>query len=233
MIKNNICKLGLSGNQLKIIAVISMTLDHIGFIIYPQYVIFRILGRISFPIFAYMISEGMYYTKNRIKYFIRVLILGIGCQLIYFLSDNGNIINVILTWAMAIFTIYLYQKAKENANPIYKMMFAVYLIALFVFCEFIPYVYVNSPYKVDYGFVGVLLPLVCYIPKNKYIKLTLLAFGMLFLVFSLEYYQYWCYLSLIFLFVYNGRKGKMNLKNFFYLYYPLHIGVIYLISLAL
>ena len=54
----------LSSNILKIVACISMLLDHIGFIFFPQYIIFRILGRVAFPIFAFMIAEGCYYTKN-------------------------------------------------------------------------------------------------------------------------------------------------------------------------
>ena len=54
----------LSGNQLKIIAAISMTVDHLGFILFPSLIILRIIGRIAFPIFAYMIAEGCRYTKN-------------------------------------------------------------------------------------------------------------------------------------------------------------------------
>ena len=60
----------LSGNMLKIIAAVSMFIDHMGAVLFPGVMIFRILGRIAFPIFAFMIAEGCRYTKNRIKYFL-------------------------------------------------------------------------------------------------------------------------------------------------------------------
>ena len=61
-------KLGLTNNQFKIIAMVSMLLDHMGLLFFPDEQIFRILGRIAFPIFAYMIAEGCRYTKTRAKY---------------------------------------------------------------------------------------------------------------------------------------------------------------------
>ena len=63
----------LSGNQLKLIALAAMTIDHIGAYLIPDMVIFRIIGRIAFPIFAYMLAEGCRYTRNRMKY---MLVLG-------------------------------------------------------------------------------------------------------------------------------------------------------------
>ena len=64
-----------SNNVLKIIACITMLLDHMGFILFPQYPIFRIIGRIAFPIFAFLLAEGCYYTKNKLRHFIVNLIL--------------------------------------------------------------------------------------------------------------------------------------------------------------
>ena len=61
-------KKGLTGNQLKIIAMICMTVDHVGFILFPKQEIFRIIGRLAFPIFAYMIAEGCRYTRNYGRY---------------------------------------------------------------------------------------------------------------------------------------------------------------------
>ena len=58
-------KIGLTNNQLKIIAMISMLIDHIGLQMFPDLLIFRIIGRLAFPIFAYMIAEGCFYTKNK------------------------------------------------------------------------------------------------------------------------------------------------------------------------
>ena len=55
---------GLTGNQLKLIALISMTIDHIGFMLFPRVKILRVIGRIAFPMFAFLIVEGYFYTKN-------------------------------------------------------------------------------------------------------------------------------------------------------------------------
>ena len=73
----------LSGNALKIIAAISMVIDHTGVIFFPDVLIFRIIGRLGLPIFAFMIAEGCRYTKNKLKYFLSLLILGTACQLVY------------------------------------------------------------------------------------------------------------------------------------------------------
>ena len=62
-------KFGLTNNQLKIIAMISMLIDHIGVAMFPNVMILRIIGRLAFPIFAYMIAEGCFYTKNKARYF--------------------------------------------------------------------------------------------------------------------------------------------------------------------
>ena len=51
-------KFGLTNNQLKIIAMVSMLFDHVGKELLPQYTVLQIIGRLAFPIFAYMIAEG-------------------------------------------------------------------------------------------------------------------------------------------------------------------------------
>ena len=65
----NFLKKGLSGTAIKIIALLSMTIDHVGVIFYPDVMLFRIFGRIAMPIFAYMIAEGCVYTKHKAKRF--------------------------------------------------------------------------------------------------------------------------------------------------------------------
>ncbi|MBQ8005101.1 MAG: hypothetical protein IJ303_02170, partial [Clostridia bacterium] len=66
-----------------------MLADHIGMIFFPNIQIFRIIGRLAFPIFAFMIAEGCRYTKNKARYFFTVFVLGIICQTAYF-RYNGD-----------------------------------------------------------------------------------------------------------------------------------------------
>ena len=68
-------KISLTNNQLKIIAMLAMLSDHIGKVLLPQYQILQIIGRLAFPIFAFMIAEGCFYTKNKVRYFLTVFLL--------------------------------------------------------------------------------------------------------------------------------------------------------------
>ena len=62
---------------IKIIAAMTMFIDHMGLMLFPHMDIFRIIGRLAFPIYAYCIAEGFRYTRNRLKYFLQIFILGV------------------------------------------------------------------------------------------------------------------------------------------------------------
>ena len=70
-------RLTLSGNALKIIACVSMFIDHASLMLFPEIIWLRYIGRLAFPIFAFLISEGCRYTKNKLNYFLSVFILGV------------------------------------------------------------------------------------------------------------------------------------------------------------
>ena len=62
----------LSGNALKILGALSMLADHVGLMFFPEVTALRIVGRLAYPIFAYMIAEGCAHTRNRRRYFLRI-----------------------------------------------------------------------------------------------------------------------------------------------------------------
>ena len=99
-------KIGLTNNQLKIIAMISMLIDHIGVQIFPHVLIFRIIGRLAFPIFAYMIAEGCFYTKNKARYLLMVFGLGFICQLVFYFFMNSLYQGILMTFTLSIICIY-------------------------------------------------------------------------------------------------------------------------------
>ena len=79
-------KKGLTGNQLKLIALITMTVDHIGMILFPSRLLFRVVGRLAFPIFAYMIAEGCLYTRSIWRYAGTLAAVAALCQSVYFFA---------------------------------------------------------------------------------------------------------------------------------------------------
>ena len=97
---------GITGNMLKLIAAVSMLIDHMGVIFFPYDAIFRVIGRLAFPIFAFMIAEGCFYTKNRLRYFLGIFLLGTACQLVYFFVSGDTYLNILLTFSCAIPIIY-------------------------------------------------------------------------------------------------------------------------------
>ena len=72
---------GLTGNQLKLFALLAMTCDHIGVQLFPRLLILRIIGRLALPIFAYMIAQGCRYTKNKKKYLMTIAAVAVGAVL--------------------------------------------------------------------------------------------------------------------------------------------------------
>ena len=101
----------LSGNQLKLIAMITMTIDHVGMVIFPGVMILRIIGRLAFPIYAFMIAEGCRYTRNRRRYFLTMAGVGAGCQVVYYIVDSSLYQCVLVTFSLSLLIIF----ALDNA----------------------------------------------------------------------------------------------------------------------
>ncbi|MBQ9673977.1 MAG: hypothetical protein IJV39_05060 [Ruminococcus sp.] len=231
ILRSTIEKIRLNSNAIKIIAMFTMVIDHIGFIIFDNMKIFRIIGRLSFPLFAFMIAEGCRYTRNKLNYFLRIFILAVICQIFFEIFYDGETLNTLLTFSMSILLIYLFQYAKDNYNSMYWTAFFTALVLVMLICEVVPELVVSYRYKIDYRFPGVLMPLAFYIPEQKYKKLIFACFFMMWLCFIYKNHQYWCFMALIPLSLYNGKKGKLHMKYFVYLFYPLHFVLIYAISL--
>ena len=85
----------LNGNHLKLIAAVTMLLDHAGILLFPKIMLFRILGRLAYPIYAYMIAEGCRYTRNKLRYFLMVFGLGTACQLVYYFASGDTYLNIL------------------------------------------------------------------------------------------------------------------------------------------
>lgn len=218
---------GLSGNQLKLIALIAMTIDHIGSRLLPQYPILRIIGRLAMPIYAFMVAEGCRYTKNKLKYLGLMAGLALCCQLAYFFVMDSLYQCILVTFSLSILLIYALQYVEKKKNTVSCLLFFLTLAGVY-------YVSVKLPgiipgFSIDYGFKGILLPVFISLGSTIPQRLLGAAVGMCFLAMGGST-QWYSLLALPFLALYSGQRGKGNYKYLFYIYYPLHLAVIHGIS---
>lgn len=208
----------LNSFQLKWIAIISMTIDHIGVVLYPQYYWMRIVGRLAFPIFAFLLVQGMIYTKDAKKYLIRLGAFALISELPYDITFRDSFFdinkqNVFFTLFLGALAIYIYQTAEQR----YMQYSAV--VFLSVAAEFL-----NS----EYGLVGVWMIFALFYARDNlfHILLVLLVFNV-GISGGTQVYAAFAFIPIA---MYNYEKGSGN-KYFFYTYYPAHMLV--LTSLAM
>lgn len=223
----------LTGNQLKLIALITMTVDHLGLFIFNDLLIMRLIGRLAMPIFAWMIAEGCRYTKNRLKYLLTLLGFGGVCQVVYLLSMGSVNQCILITFSLSVILIYVLDYAVKKKNFLSLCLMGITFAAVTYICVFLPGDLPNTDFSVDYGIYGVLLPVLIYMGQTKEQKLMAAAIGLLPLVLRLGIWQWPCYLALPLLALYDGQRGKRKLKYLFYIYYPLHLAAIYGLSLLI
>ena len=223
-------KIGLTGNQLKLIAMAAMTLDHIGAYLLPQVLVLRIIGRLALPIYAYMIAEGCRYTRNRKKYLLRIAALAALCQAVYFFAMGSLYQCILVTFSMGIGLIYALDYADKRKK--WAVGIAALAAAFFV-CRILPDLLRGTDFGVDYGIWGVLLPVLVYFSRDKWEKLRAFTVGLVLLGFACGGVQWFALAALPLLMLYNGQRGKRAMGMVFYLYYPAHLVVIYLLGFAL
>ena len=218
-------KSGLTGNQLKLIALITMTVDHIGMLLLPRLMILRIIGRIAMPLYAYMIAEGCRYTHDRRRYFLRLAGLALVCQIVYYFADRSLYQCILVTFSMSVLCIRAVDTARRKGGAFW-MLAAAALLGAGIICELLPVKI--SGFGVDYGFFGVLLPVILYyFGKNGIVP------GMLLLCLSIGDLQWWALAAVPLMLLYNGQRGSRSLGWVFYLYYPLHLAVLYGVAVCL
>ncbi|MDF2839004.1 MAG: traX [Evtepia sp.] len=217
----------MTSTALKIVALIAMTIDHIGvhLITSPQvYLIFRIIGRLAMPLFCFLIAEGYRHTSNRRRYFFRLFgfatFLEACFALLYLLTGENYLfrINIFLTLSAGLACLIL---VKSKRKPLIALGFLLAVLVLFL--------------DIDYGIYAVLLILLFGLTEDCLLyAIGLFALNLVFLValpllhwqpISFHQMQWFSMAALIPIFFYNKLPGKGN-KTFFYLYYPLHLLII-------
>jgi len=236
----------LSGNQIKTIACVTMLIDHIGFLLFPKLVFLRYIGRISMPLFAFLIAEGCRYTRSKSRYFASVFSLAVLCQLVYLAEDllDGTLdrvyLNILFTFSLSILICFAYLRWNEAASSLSGHGTWGYLFLLFgaltlaiVCCTQLDDLF-GIPVVVDYGIAGVFLPVFAIIFADKERQLPLYTVGVA--VFALLLcedisYIWFSLLTIPLIACYSGLRGKKQLKLCFYLFYPVHFAILYLIKM--
>ena len=215
---------------MKIIALISMVIDHIGVMLFPNALWLRCLGRISLPIFAYMIAEGCHHTKSPTKYFLRIFIVGALCQIVYFIVYKTLYLSTLISFALAVLAIFLFKKLLEEREGwrIGKngaLCFALLLLMLFL--AYPPSFTKPLGLYLDYGIYPFLIPVVLYFIPRKEWRIFAMTPLLYLLSLNYEWDQLLAFCALPILLLYNGKRGKRNLKYLFYIAYPLHLVLIF------
>lgn len=219
----------MSSFLLKIIACITMFTDHVGYLIFHGKLSFmNYIGRIAFPIFAYQISEGYLHTKNLKKYLLRLLIFAIISQYPYMLFHNlissSFALNIFFTLLLGLICIIIYDKLSNKFISLI-LCTEIAFIAELIHC--------------DYGFWGIAVVLFFYIFKDKkmlmnlsFILLVCIKYFYRFYIYGFSFKTLWLFIGtlspLIFINLYNKKQGR-KIKYFLYIFYPVHLLLIYLI----
>ncbi len=228
----------MNRNVLKIIAIITMLIDHLGLFFFNNNILMRVIGRISYPIFAFFIAEGLRYTKNKSKYVLTLLIFALISQIPYGLLFNYYKLNVLFTFLLAILLIYLLENVfkKDVFTNVFRALILIFAIIVYA----VVFVFLDVYGVVEYSIFGVLLVIVFYFPKSKLLRLIFASLVLILMTLKMalvagfsfrNIIQIFSLVSILILTFYNNKKGKINLKYFFYIFYPLHMLIIWLFIL--
>ena len=222
-------KWGLSGNGLKLIAAVCMVIDHVGVMFFPQSVGLRLVGRLAFPVFAYMIAEGCRYTKNRSRYFVMMAALAAVCQAVYYITSRDLYMCILVTFSLSLLVIFPMQNLKTAQGTGGRLLWAVVTAAA------VAGVWVlNRQFTVDYGFWGSMVPVFAAVFQGKgkgsagrldrkAVHVLMLGLGLLLLALDIGGIQMASLAALPLLLAYSGERGRWNMKYFFYIFYPAHL----------
>jgi len=221
---------GLTGNQLKIIAMIAMTCDHVGLQLLAQVQWLRWIGRLALPIYAYMIAEGCRHTRSREKYLLRLAGMAALCQIVYFFAMGSLYQCILVTFSLSVCVICIVDGLKKLKTPAILLVGPLASIAVAAGCCFVCLVLplLVEGFEIDYGIWGVMLPVLVYYGKGRW---TWLAAGLVPLAMEFGGNQWLALLAIPLIMQYNGQRGSANIGRLFYWYYPLHLVAIYGLSL--
>ena len=232
---------GLSGNQIKVIAIAAMTIDHVTWLLFPGFqkvwwiLLLHVIGRLTAPIMWFFIAEGFHYTHNVKKYILRLFVFAVISHFAYDFAGgipfipNGffNMTSVMwsLAWSVVLMIIFTTDRLPQWLK--------IVLIILICFITF----------PSDWSTIAAICPVYLYLNRGDFKKqsvsmlIWVAVYAAVYFIFMDKVYgllQMCALLSLLVLKQYNGERGKWKgMKWFFYLYYPAHLFVIGIIRVLM
>ncbi len=217
---------------MKIIAAIFMLIDHIGVLFYPNQPLWRLLGRIAMPLFAYGVASGFAHTSSFNKYIKRMAVFAIISQLpflwMFELAFGKTFaLNIGFTFLIALGCLWLIKNAEQQAQSI-KMGNYVMVSLLLILAEVL---------HCDYGIygIGVVYIFYQYGVKRENQSVAYVLFSLFTLVYSLMYgnlLQIYAILAIVFIMLVKNINFR-GLRYFFYIFYPLHMLILVLIKILI
>ena len=212
----------MNRDQLKFTACLSMLIDHIGIVFLEpnscSYFLFRGVGRLACPIFLWLLVDGFRRTKTPLIHIRNLLILGLATEPIYDKVLHNTWFywksqNILLTWTFCYLMIFLLSKIEKSKD---KYVYASMIIFSFSV--------VACLLRLDYIFMATISAALCYYFQESSNLLAPIPF-------MIDSPLTICSVPIIS--SYKPRIGeKSKLKSFFYLFYPLHLVVLYLVKIV-
>ena len=208
----------MTGFQLKLLAMLAMTADHIGAVFFPEIPLPRWIGRLAMPVLCFFIGEGLRHTRSPRRYLLRLTGFALLSELPFDLAFYGGIEwghqNVYFTLALGLLALWAIQSRGMEG---WLLALTAALAAELLGC--------------DYGMYGVLLILLLdrfHSARSEQLAgaalLNLAFFGLQTQTLSL--------IALPLLWLYNGKRGRDD-RRLFYLYYPAHLCVLGILRFVL
>lgn len=211
----------LSGSALKIIAVVSMVIDHCAYYLMDgntmAYDVMRCFGRIAFPVFAFLVAEGFAHTRNRMRYFLSLLLFAAVSEVPWYLLNGADgTHNVMFTLALGVSALAVFERLRGHRALVIAAILLATLSA--------------EVSGLDYGWRGIVVILIFHLFKSKkyYQSARLLQLAFAF-PFMLHYGIIGALLACSVILLYDGTRGIIRgkvAKYGFYAIYPVHLIII-------
>lgn len=224
----------MTNSKLKMIAIVSMLIDHTGAVLLPQFFFLRMIGRLAFPIFAFLLVEGLSHTSNKMKYLIRLGVFALISEIPYDLAFyhetlDFNHQNIFWTLFLGLCLMMIIEKVRSGSmDQLVQVIISV--------LAFIGISYISEVLHTDYGVLGIMTIGFFYIYRDRkalalsnvallHIVYGLLGAGFPTITNAANAVQALAALSMLLIVFYNGEKGR-SLKYFFYVFYPAHLLIL-------